>query len=69
LARGDSACHENDLLAWLKHPDRAHQAQAGVSGEVSDRFHIMKLMNEKRDELRRATEPQQQTEAESRRPL
>jgi len=25
--RGDSACHENDLLDWLKHPDR--QAEPG----------------------------------------
>jgi len=26
--RGDSACHENDLLGWLRHPDRAQEPGA-----------------------------------------
>ena len=28
--RGDSACHENDLLGWLKHPDRAQEPGGGI---------------------------------------
>ena len=28
--RGDSACHENELLAWLKHPDREQEPGDGL---------------------------------------
>jgi len=28
--RGDSACHENDLLAWLAHPDRADEKGGAI---------------------------------------
>ena len=27
--RGDSACHEHELLEWLKHPDRAQEPGGG----------------------------------------
>src|SRR5712691_6274162 len=41
--RGDSACHENELIGWLKHPDRAQEpggrigfaVSAVMSGELS----------------------------------
>ena len=36
--RGDSACHENDLLAWLKHPDRAQEPGGGIGFAVSARM-------------------------------
>src|SRR6266478_1654762 len=35
--RGDSACHENDLLEWLKHPDR-EQEPGGRIGFVVTAF-------------------------------
>jgi len=33
--RGDSACHENDLLDWLKHGDRAQEAGGRIGFAVS----------------------------------
>ena len=33
--RGDSACHENDLLNWLKHPDRAQDPGGRIGFAVS----------------------------------
>ena len=33
--RGDSACHENDLLGWLKHPDRAQEPGGRIGFAVS----------------------------------
>jgi hypothetical protein len=36
--RGDSACHENDLLAWLKHPDRAQEPGGAIGFAVSARM-------------------------------
>jgi hypothetical protein len=33
--RGDSACHENDLLRWLKHPDRAAEPGGRIGFAVS----------------------------------
>jgi Transposase DDE domain group 1 len=33
--RGDSACHENDLLDWLKHPDREKEPGGPISFGVS----------------------------------
>jgi hypothetical protein len=33
--RGDSACHENELLDWLKHPDRAQEAGGRIGFAVS----------------------------------
>jgi hypothetical protein len=33
--RGDSACHENDLLAWLKHPDREKEPGGRIGFAVS----------------------------------
>ena len=33
--RGDSACHENELLAWLKHPDRAKEPGGRIGFAVS----------------------------------
>jgi len=36
--RGDSACHENDLLGWLKHPDRAHEPGGRIGFAVSARM-------------------------------
>lgn len=36
--RGDSACHENDLLGWLKHPDRAKEAGGRIGFAVSARM-------------------------------
>jgi len=36
--RGDSACHENDLLGWLKHPDRAQEPGGRIGFAVSARM-------------------------------
>ena len=33
--RGDSACHENALLAWLAHPDRAQEPGGAIGFAVS----------------------------------
>ena len=33
--RGDSACHENDLLGWLKHPDRAAEPGGPIGFAIS----------------------------------
>jgi hypothetical protein len=33
--RGDSACHENELLNWLKHPDRAKEPGGRIGFAVS----------------------------------
>ncbi len=33
--RGDSACHENELLGWLKHPDRAREPGGRIGFAVS----------------------------------
>ena len=33
--RGDSACHENQLLEWLKHPDRAQEPGGPIRFAVS----------------------------------
>jgi hypothetical protein len=33
--RGDSACHENDLIQWLKHPDRAREKGGTIGFAVS----------------------------------
>lgn len=33
--RGDSACHENDLLEWLKHPDREKEPGGRIGFAVS----------------------------------
>jgi hypothetical protein len=33
--RGDSACHENELLAWLQHPDRAGEPGGRIGFAVS----------------------------------
>jgi hypothetical protein len=33
--RGDSACHENELLAWLKHPDRAQEPGGRIGFAIS----------------------------------
>ena len=33
--RGDSACHENELLAWLKHPDREKEPGGRIGFAVS----------------------------------
>jgi hypothetical protein len=33
--RGDSACHENELLGWLKHPDRAKEPGGPIGFAVS----------------------------------
>jgi hypothetical protein len=33
--RGDSAGHENELIGWLKHPDRAHEAGGRIGFAVS----------------------------------
>jgi hypothetical protein len=35
--RGDSACHENDLLGWLKHPDREKEPGGRIGFAVSAR--------------------------------
>ncbi len=36
--RGDSACHENELLGWLKHPDRAQEPGGPIGFAVSARM-------------------------------
>jgi hypothetical protein len=36
--RGDSACHENDLLCWLKHPDREKEPGGRIGFAVSARM-------------------------------
>ena len=33
--RGDSACHEHELLAWLKHPERAQEPGGRIGFAVS----------------------------------
>ena len=33
--RGDSACHENALLTWLAHPERAREAGGAIGFAVS----------------------------------
>jgi hypothetical protein len=33
--RGDSACHENELLEWLKHPDREKESGGRIGFAVS----------------------------------
>src|SRR5438552_2320178 len=33
--RGDSACHEHELLAWLKHPDRGQEPGGRIGFAVS----------------------------------
>jgi len=33
--RGDSACHENELLSWLRHPDRANEPGGVIGFAVS----------------------------------
>ena len=33
--RGDSACHENELLEWLRHPDRAQEPGGRIGFAVS----------------------------------
>ncbi len=33
--RGDSACHENDLIGWLKHPDRAQESGGRIGFAIS----------------------------------
>ena len=33
--RGDSACHENQLLDWLKHPDRAQESGGRIGFAIS----------------------------------
>jgi hypothetical protein len=33
--RGDSACHENELLDWLKHPDREKEPGGRIGFAVS----------------------------------
>ena len=33
--RGDSACHENELLDWLKHPDREEEPGGRIGFAVS----------------------------------
>ena len=48
--RGDSACHESDLLHWLSHPDRANEPggaigfaiSAVMSTELADAMHSMR---------------------------
>lgn len=36
--RGDSACHENELLGWLNHPDRAKEPGGRIGFAVSARM-------------------------------
>ena len=33
--RGDSACHENDLIGWLKHPDRTSEPGGRIGFAIS----------------------------------
>jgi hypothetical protein len=54
--RGDSACHENELLEWLKHPDRAHEPGGRIG------FAVSAFMSQALGQaLRRITEAQWQT--------
>ena len=36
--RGDSACHENELIAWLNHPERAAEAGGKIGFAISARM-------------------------------
>lgn len=36
--RGDSACHESELLAWLRHPDRPHGPAGRIGFAISARM-------------------------------
>jgi len=36
--RGDSACHENELIAWLNHPDRTAEAGGKIGFAISARM-------------------------------
>ena len=36
--RGDSACHEQELIGWLKHPDRAQEPGGRIGFAVSARM-------------------------------
>ncbi len=36
--RGDSGCHENELLAWLKHPDREQEPGGRIGFAISARM-------------------------------
>jgi hypothetical protein len=36
--RGDSACHENELIAWLKHPDREKEPGGRIGFAISARL-------------------------------
>ena len=36
--RGDSACHQNDLLSWLKHPERTKEPGGRIGFAVSARM-------------------------------
>jgi post-segregation antitoxin (ccd killing protein) len=54
--RGDSACHENDLIGWLKHPDR----RAEPGGKIG--FAISAVMSAAlQHAVRKVAEPQWQT--------
>jgi len=33
--RGDSACHENDLIQWLRHPDRSTEPGGAIGFAIS----------------------------------
>jgi Transposase DDE domain group 1 len=33
--RGDSACHENELIGWLRHPDREKESGGGIGFAIS----------------------------------
>ncbi len=54
--RGDSACHEQELLAWLKHPDRAQEPGGRIGFAVSAR-----MSAELSQALRQVPETQWQT--------
>ena len=43
--RGDSACHENDLIQWLRHPDRSTKP-GGVIGFAISAMMTEELMRE-----------------------
>jgi DDE family transposase len=38
--RGDSGCHENDLLGWLKHPDRTKEPSGRIGFAVSAKMSV-----------------------------
>jgi hypothetical protein len=38
--RGDSGCHENGLLGWLKHPDRAQEPGGRIGFAVSAKMSV-----------------------------